>query len=208
MSIEDRPASERARARGPARRRSDRRSPLRRTAAALGVAALLAACSTVRVEGESDFAMVAGDSYAWVVEPDDLARADGEDLPWREVRDAASDELDARELVETSRSDADWLLELRLDVGTEVRTNHGYFNMYVAEQVEEGSVTLFVLDGRSGRELWSAESRRELRTSSRTTGGLGKIRWHDSGEARDWDIDGVVGEIVDRLPVNAADPSR
>lgn len=175
--------------------------------ATLPAALLPSACSSVRVQGDPDLVLHEGDGYAWSgtmpdPQPEGDGGGNGDGVPWRAFVDAVDAELAGRGLRSVDPAEADWRVEIDLRVALAMRENNPYFNPYVGERFEKGTLVLTVADAATGEVRWSAETERPLRDTERTMGGPTGAVWTPVDAERDWDVEDMAARVVRRLPVS------
>ncbi len=161
--------------------------------------ALLCSCSgmNVRTEGDPNFRVRPGDSYAWWEFDSD------EDLrgPREAFARAIEGELAKRGLKKVDEDDAIWLLSARMEVEEKTRWGDPYFASFSGYRYEEGTLTVGIRDSETLDLAWSGQVRRELRVSARTRTTYAGEYWGDTGEERDWQVTRAVDRIFDELRV-------
>ena len=160
----------------------------------------MAACSSVQTAGDPAFEAYPGDRYAW-----SAPAFSGAGLPYHEFQAAIDDELAARGLRQAVDADADLLVRPVLGVEAKTRYNDPYFELYIADRYEEGTLGIQVLDARTASLVWSAETHLRLRFTERSMGGVSTMRWTPTGDERQWHIPDVAERLFQRFPLGDAD---
>lgn len=161
---------------------------------ALAAASLLAACSGVRVEGDSSFRFSPEDRYAW--RPSSRTVSGDEGIPVEAMRRAIDRELGERGLRVVPRAQAGLLLELNLGVETKVVSNDPYFDLYAREMREDGVVRLEVTDAETDAKRWAGETRVRLRFSAHSMTGVIGSDWVETDKPRQWRIREVASRLL------------
>ncbi len=156
-------------------------------------------CSSVRVTSSPGFDFSAFDSFAWKQRPKiETAKSTPEDRAvLGRVERAIEQKLSRLGVRETTPGQASVHVDATLGVELKIQNNDPYFALYVAEKYEEGMLRIRLLDPKSGDAIWSGEREHRLRYVSRTFGGI-KPEWHPTGEGRQWRVDQMVEQILQR----------
>lgn len=157
------------------------------------------ACSSVQVEGDPDFALVPGSTFAWSIDRD---RPIESGVPYDEYLRAVIAEFGELEVQRATTATADYLVDLWVRVQVDVRENDPYFQLVVAEEFEEAIVRLEIHEGRSDELLWAGEVRHRLRFTRRSFGGL-PPRWEPVAEDREWFVQREIERLFGAIPVEA-----
>ena len=141
-------------------------------------------------------------TYAWVDEP--IAGPEGstrEELTElaREARSLLTAALAERGFRGVREGDAAILMSLRLDVTEETRELDPYFAQDQAERYETGHLSLAAFAPITYEDVWRARSEVKLRTTAQGLGTL-RVRWKELDEERSWQLEELVGAIVERIP--------
>jgi hypothetical protein len=96
--------------------------------------------------------------------------------------------------------EATWLVTLSATVENVVQVNDPYYWSFTAEQYEDGTLTLQLLDPQGRGVAWWGSATHRLRTTARAVG-LFEKRWAETGEPRDWPVEEMVWAILDELPL-------
>lgn len=160
---------------------------------------LLSACrSTPTASSEFLGDLVPGRfrNFAWLEElPDqEPARALA-----REVRAEVTRGLERQGLRLSLLKDADVLLRQATVVETESRQSDPYVTGHIAEVHEYGTLTLELVDVRTGEPCWRGTSRGHLRRSALVYGGASSERSAPQDEPRDWRIPERVEALLEPL---------
>lgn len=162
---------------------------------------VLSSCASVQTQGDPDFRIVGGDTYAWDFPLRDFPDPSGTPgLPWEEFSSAIESELAALGVERVPRDEARWRLRLDLEIEIKYENHDPLYSLYVAEKYEEAIVSLEWLDPSTGEMAWHSESRHTLRDLERTMGGPVVHRWTPTGDPREWRIEDVVTRILESVP--------
>jgi hypothetical protein len=132
--------------------------------AVLAISAILglAGCSSIEVNSDwlpdADFAGL--ETFAWK-EPPPAQNPD--ELLFDRIRRATVDQLLAKGLREVSPEEADAHVMASVGVEEKVRVNDPYYAYDAIETYEEGTLSLRIVEPRSGRTLWVGTGKTRLR---------------------------------------------
>ncbi|MHC4261832.1 MAG: DUF4136 domain-containing protein [Planctomycetota bacterium] len=156
---------------------------------------VVAACSTVRVEGDPDFTLDEGGRYTWVASA--LEETDV-DAPISDYLHAVNAELEQRGLVRATTASSDYQIDVSVVIEREVRDQDPVFSLFVALEYEVAVLRVRIKETEGERRRWSGECRHDLRMVRRSFGGLPPM-WEDLDRRREWLPEEQVDRIFARL---------
>lgn len=159
------------------------------------ICALLGCTSGPKVSSEVLGDLVPGrfQTFAWL---DGLPRETEERELAREVRAEVSRGLEQLGLRLGLLKDADVLLSASAEVEDERRQSDPYVTGHIAEIHEFGTLTVELIDVRTGEPCWRGTSRERLRRSAIVYGGAASERVAPQDTPRDWDLDERVAAML------------
>lgn len=161
---------------------------------------LLSSCGGIRVASEFDRTARANrlQTYAWVDAADPAAADPVDGALDAEVRAAVDAELVALGARLVADAEADAIVGYHTVVESRVRSNDPYFDFYVSEQIEIGTLVIDLLDGATREPFWRGKASSELRVSAVPVKPLAH-RMSETGQRRQWKIRDKVAAIFAEL---------